>query len=305
MWPTLFTVPGVGYPVHAFSLMLVLGAASGVFLTAWRAKRSGLDPEVVLELAVWVLGGGFVGARVYYLLQHPEDVHSVADVFKVWRGGIVFYGCILGGLAGTAIYHRRHPFPFWPMADAVAPALAIGVALGRVGCFLNGCCFGAVCDPHAPWAVAFPAGSLAWHRHVEAGWIGPDAARSLPVHAKQLYGALSGLALLIAATAYYPRRRRDGEVMALVMIGYPVTRFLMEFARGDASGWHFGLTISQYISLGLFAAGLVAWRMLPRDPAGLFADRAGAAAPAAVEASRRRPQAALSPRPARTTGAAR
>ena len=275
MRPILFEVPGVGYPVHAFSLLLVLGAASGVLLTAWRAKLVGIHPDVVFELAVWVLGGGFIGARVYYLVQHPDAVHSVLDVFKVWQGGIVFYGCIMGGLVGTAIYHARHPFPFWPMADAVAPALAIGVLLGRLGCFLNGCCFGAVCDPASiPWAVTFPALSLPWLRHVDAGWISSHAAHSLPVHPKQLYGALAGLILLVATTLFYRHRRRDGEVMALVMIGYPITRFLMEFARGDATGWHFGLTISQYISLGLCAGGLVVWRVLLKHPAGLYADRA-------------------------------
>ena len=274
MRPILFTVPGLGYQVHAFSLLLVLGAASGVFLTAWRAKRVGIHPDVVYELAVWVLGGGFVGARIYYLIQHPDAVHSVFDIFKVWQGGIVFYGCIMGGLVGTWIYHARHPFPFWPMADAVAPALAIGVLLGRLGCFLNGCCFGAVCDPHSiPWAVTFPALSLPWLRHVDAGWLSPAATHSLPIHPKQLYGALAGLILLVATTLFYRHRRRDGEVMALVMVGYPITRFLMEFARGDATGWHLGLTISQYISLGLCVAGLVVWRALPTHPGGLHADR--------------------------------
>ncbi len=290
MRPILIVVPGLGYQVHAFSLFLVLGAAAGVLITAWRARRVGINPDVVFELAVWVLGGGFLGARVYYLVQHPESVHSVLDVFKVWQGGIVFYGCIMGGLVGTWIYHRRHPFPFWPMADAVAAALAIGVMLGRVGCYLNGCCYGAVCDPHAvPWAVTFPAGTLPWMRHVDAGWISPYASHSLPVHPKQLYGALSGLVLLVATFVFYRHRRRDGEVMALVMIGYPITRFLMEFARGDATGWHFGLTVSQYISLGIFAGGLLVWGFLPRNPAGLYADRVREMESAPTEAAHATP----------------
>jgi len=277
MRPILFAIPGLGYQVHAFSVMLVLGAASGVYLTAWRAKRADINPDVVYELAVWLLSGGFIGARLYYLVQHPEAVHSVLDVFKVWQGGIVFYGCIMGGLVGTLIYWFRHPFPFLAMADAVAPALAIGITLGRVGCYLNGCCFGAVCDADAPWAVTFPAGTLPWLRHVDAGWLAPDAPRSLPVHAKQLYAAGSGLILLVATTWFYRHRRRDGEVMALLMFGYPATRFLIEFARGDATGWHFGLTVSQDISLGLFAAGLVVWRILPTSPLGRYADRVGTA----------------------------
>ncbi len=283
MRPILFAIPGLGYQVHAFSVMLVLGAAAGVYLTAWRARRVGINPDSVYELAVWVLSGGFLGARFYFLAQHPETVHTVLDVFKVWQGGIVFYGCIMGGLVGTLIYWSRHPFPFLAMADAVAPALAIGITLGRFGCYLNGCCFGSACE--FPWAVTFPAGTLPWFRHVDAGWISVDAARSLPVHPKQLYAAGSGLFLLVATTLFYGHRRRDGEVMALLMVGYPVTRFLMEFARGDATGWHFGLTVSQYISLGLFAAGLVVWRILPM---GRHVDRPkadGAGAPVASKIS--------------------
>ncbi len=274
MWQILLEVPGLGLKVHAFSVLLVAGAASGVYLSAWRARREKLDPDIVFELAVWLLAGGFLGARAYYLIQHPDEVHSFWDIFKVWRGGIVFYGCILGGLAGTLLYWFRHPFPFRPMADVVAPALAIGITLGRIGCFLNGCCYGSTCDQ--PWAVQFPAETLTWLRHVEAGWIGPEAPLSLPVHPKQLYAAFSGLALLVLLTVYYPRRRRDGEVMALLMIGYPITRFAVEFYRGDAGGLHAGLTVSQYLSLALIAGGLGFWRWLATQPIGRYADLAGA-----------------------------
>ena len=281
MWQILFEVPDLGLKVHAFSVMLVAGAASGVYLSAWRARREKINPDIVFELAVWLLAGGFIGARAYYLIQHPQDVHSVWDIFKVWQGGIVFYGCIIGGLVGTLLYRARHPFPFWPMADVVAPALAIGIALGRVGCFFNGCCFGSTCDQ--PWAVRFPAETLPWLRHLEAGWIGPEAMASLPVHPKQLYAALSGLALLVLLTAYYPRRRRDGEVMALLMIGYPIARFAVEFYRGDEEGLHAGLTVSQYLSLALLAGGLGFWRWLSTRPLGRYADRADLAEPEASD----------------------
>ncbi len=272
MWQILFEVPGLGLKVHAFSLMLVAGAGGGVYLSAWRARREGIDPDIIYELAVWLLSGGFIGARAYYLIQHPGEVHSFWDIFKVWQGGIVFYGCIIGGLIGTLIYRHRNPFPFRAMADVVAPALAIGIALGRVGCFFNGCCFGSTCE--LPWAVRFPAGSLPWLRHVDAGWIVPEAIVSLPVHPKQLYAALSGLALLVLLTWYYPRRRRDGEVMALLMIGYPITRFAVEFYRGDAGGLHAGLTVSQYLSLALIVGGMGTWRWLSTQSLGRYADRA-------------------------------
>jgi phosphatidylglycerol:prolipoprotein diacylglycerol transferase len=268
----LFGIPGLGLKVHGFSVMLVLAAASAVWLTAWRARRERIDPDVVYDLAVWLLTGGIVGARALYVLQHHETVHSFLDIFKVWQGGIVFYGCIIGGLIGSVMHWHRRPFPFLAMCDAVAPALAIGIALGRVGCWMNGCCFGATTD--LPWAVTFPAGSLPWAHHVESGWIGPDALRSLPVHPSQLYAALDGVILLVLLFAYYPLRRRDGEVMALLMVTYPVTRFLVEGLRDDEGSFFLGLTISQTISAALLPCGLLTWWLLSRRPLGRYADAA-------------------------------
>ncbi len=262
MHRVLLTIPGLGWELHSFGLLLLLACVAALGLATRLARRGRLDPDTIHEMAIWLFAGGFLGARVLFLVQNPGTVHHWSDVFRVWQGGIVFYGCILGGLAAVALYWSRRRFPFWATADAVAPALALGIGLGRVGCFLNGCCFGATCD--GPLGVTFPAGSFAWVRHVEAGWIDPSALRSLAVHPKQLYLAAAGFGLLALLAAYHPRRRRDGEVMALLAIGYPITRFLTEFARGDEGGWYGPFTISQYISLALFAGGLILWRSLPR-----------------------------------------
>ena len=219
----LFTIPGLGFSLHGFSLMMMLACFGALGITFWRARREGIDSEAVAGLATWLISGGFIGARVMFLVQHPETVHHASDVFKIWQGGIVFYGCILGGLIGSVIYWIRHPFPFLAMADAVAPALAVGTALGRVGCFLNGCCFGARSD--LPLAVAFPAGSppgcgtSTWESSLPPP---PGRWRSIPT---QLYAALDGLLLLGLLTWFYPRRRREGQVMALLMVAYPLLRF--------------------------------------------------------------------------------
>ena len=274
MRPILFEVPILGYKLHAFSLMLVLGAASGVWITAWRARREEIDPEVVYELAVWLLSGGFIGARLMHLALNPETVHSVWDIFKVWEGGIVFYGCIMGGLAGTMIYYVRKPFPFWAMADAVAPALAIGIALGRVGCLLNGCCYGAVSN--LPWAMTFPAESIPWMHHVDAGWLSPHAPRSLPVHPSQVYAILDGLVLLAVLNLYFPRRKRDGEVMALLMVIYATTRFGIEALRDDDIPFFAGMTIAQCISAVLLPLGLAKWWAMSRQLVGTYAERVAA-----------------------------
>src|SRR5262249_31275109 len=160
---------------------------------------------------------------------------------KIWEGGIVLYGSILGGTAAFFVFRIVRPFPLRAFLDVVAPSLALGIALGRFGCFLNGCCFGGVC-PELPLAVSFPRFSPPWAEHVAAGLISRNHPWSLPVHPTQLYSALDGLILLLLLSAYYPLRRRDGEVMALLMVTYPITRFLIEYLRNDEAIFFAGLT---------------------------------------------------------------
>jgi phosphatidylglycerol:prolipoprotein diacylglycerol transferase len=257
MQPILFEVPGFGWKIHAYGLMLLLACFGAMGITAWRAKREKLDPNIVYELAIWLFLGGVIGARALYVFQYRHTMHQFSDLFQSWQGGNIFYGCILGGLTGSLLYWRRRRFPFWPIADAVAPGLAVGIALGRFGCFLNGCCYGAVCD--YSWSIRFPAGSHAWFQQVDQGLLAPAALVSLPVYPTQLYAVLAGIVLLILLTLYYPRRRRDGEVMALLMILYPLTRWPIEVLRGDDSAYVLGMTMSQLISLVLLFAGLFVW----------------------------------------------
>jgi phosphatidylglycerol---prolipoprotein diacylglyceryl transferase len=272
MYKVLFEWPALGFAVPSFGVALLVACVSSLSLAVWRARREGLDPEAVVGLAAWLMTGGFIGARLLYVLAHPESIRHWSDLVRFWQGGIVYYGCLIGGLVATVLYWRRRPFPFRAMADVVAPTLALDSALGRVGCSLNGCCHGAVST--ASWAVAFPAGTLPWARHVEAGLIPADAPHSLPVHPAQLYAVADGILLLALLTVYFPRRRRDGEVMALLMVTYPVTRFLIEALRDDEPRNFLGLTLSQAISVGVFAAGLAVWAWLARQPLGRHADGA-------------------------------
>lgn len=260
--PILLDVPAWNVRIHAYSVMILLACTGALCITAWRARRAGLSVDAVYELAVWLFLGGVIGARALFVIQHPETVRTPVDLFRSWQGGNIFYGCIMGGLAGSLIYWWRRPFPFWGMADAVAPALAVGILFGRIGCFLNGCCFGSECTLPFPLAVRFPSGSQAWYAQVEAGNLPPAAAFSLPVHPTQLYAAGAGLLLLAVLSLAFRYRRRDGTIMVLLMILYPLTRWPIEMLRGDEQTVFAGMTLSQNISLALFASGLVAARWL-------------------------------------------
>ena len=193
-------------------------------------------------------------------MSHLDTIHSLSAVLQSWKGGNNFYGCILGGLTGSVIYWWRRPFPFWKMTDVAAPAVAIGIAIGRIGCFLNGCCYGCVSDQ--PWAICFPADSHAWARQVDAGLISPLAAHSLPVHPTQIYASLAGFALLLLLLTAFRWRRVPGEVMCLLMVVYPLTRWPLEAIRGDEPAIFAGMTLSQNVSIGVFLSGLAVWTAL-------------------------------------------
>jgi phosphatidylglycerol:prolipoprotein diacylglycerol transferase len=266
MKQVLFRIPVLNVPLYGFGVMVVVAFYVALAVALRRARRERLDPDVIYDLAVWMLVGGLVGARLFYVAEYwGERVHSLAEVFKVWEGGIVFYGGVIGGFAAFFLYRLVRPFPVLATLDTLAPSVALGSGLGRVGCFLNGCCFGDVCTVPA-LAVRFPAGSPPWLAERSRGLIAADATHSLPLHPTQLYAALDGLILFALLSAYYPLRRRDGEVIALLTITYPVTRFLIERLRDDESALFAGMTVSQILSVALLAFGLNLWAALAGRP---------------------------------------
>jgi phosphatidylglycerol---prolipoprotein diacylglyceryl transferase len=274
MRQVLFTIPIFGgVKVFGYGAMLVLAFLSSTWLAYWRAKRERLDPEVIADMSFWLFLFGLVGARLFYCIEYwGDDIKSLWDVVQYWKGGVVYYGGIIGGVAAFFVYRWLRPFPLRPYMDAVAPAIAIGTLFGRLGCFLNGCCFGDICQ--LPWAVSFPQHSPPWAQQYRLGQIGPNALGSLPVHPTQLYSAIDALVIFLLLSAFYPLRRRDGEVIGLLMFVYPVTRFAIEYLRNDEGVFFAGMTISQTISVALVLAGCAFWAWLSTRPKGLYRDHA-------------------------------
>jgi phosphatidylglycerol:prolipoprotein diacylglycerol transferase len=294
MRQVLIEFPGTPLRIYGFGLMLCLAFLAAIFLAAWRARREKLNPEWIFDLAVWILIGGVIGARGFYVIQYwGRRITSLAEIFQIWQGGIVFYGGVIGGLVAGLAYARLKKLPILPLLDAVAPSVALGLAIGRVGCLLNGCCYGDRCE--LPWAVAFPPGSPPWFHQVyraeqnpddpgiprvdqatvaqvEAGRIPPRTPWSGRIHPTQLYSTIDGLILLGLLSAYYPLRRRDGEVAALLLITYPITRTLIEYLRGDEAEIFLGMTISQLVSFLLVFVGIAFWAWLRARPRSLWAD---------------------------------
>jgi len=256
MRTVLFELPG-GFKIFGYGLMLFIAYIVSINMTAWRAKKGHMNPQFAFDLATWLFIGGLVGARAFFVIQYRDRFSSILDIFKIWEGGIVFYGSLIGGAMAFFLIWWIKRFPLLPMADAIAPALCIGLAIGRFGCFLNGCCYGDRCE--LPWAVQFPPGSAPFNDQVADGVLAPTASASLPLHPTQLYSTIDGLVLLFVVLAFWPFRKADGHAMALYFMLYAVTRFLVERLRNDESAQYYGMTISQLISIGVFAAGVFLW----------------------------------------------
>ena len=204
MRQVLFTIPIFGgIKVFGYGAMLVLAFVGSTWLATWRARREKLDPDVILDMAFWIFFIGLVGARLFYCFQYwGRGINSLLDVLQYWKGGIVYYGGVLGGSIAFFVYRHFRPFPLRPYLDAIAPAIMVGTFFGRLGCFLNGCCYGDVCN--LPWAVSFPKPSPPWDYEFVRGLIPASATQSLPLHPTQLYSSLDSLVILMLLWAFYP-----------------------------------------------------------------------------------------------------
>ncbi len=156
--------PGRGLPIRGYGVMLTLALVLAVASAVRLAQAQGIHPEIVLSLAVWIGVAGIVGARALYVIEYWDSYRratwaaTLAEILKVHQGGLVVFGGLIGAAVAFGIFAWRHGLPALALADVAAPALALGQAIGRIGCFLNGCCFGGVSDiPYL--AVQFPWGS--------------------------------------------------------------------------------------------------------------------------------------------------
>lgn len=162
-----------GIAIRGYGVMLLSGIVAGVGLTLYRARRVGLASETIFSLALWVFVAGMVGARAFYVIEYWKSfqreslLETIIAVLNMTQGGLVVFGGFLGAMSAFAMFAYKHKLPGLALADLAAPGMMLGLALGRIGCFCNGCCFGDVCA--APWAVEFPAGTPPHIRQIQQG----------------------------------------------------------------------------------------------------------------------------------------
>ncbi len=266
MHRTLFEIPipflGKMVPIHSYGFMMAVGFFVAVFAARWRAKKEGMDPGLMSDLGIYVICSGIVGARLFFVIQNFDEYkNNLIDVFKVYEGGLVFYGSLIGVVLFFVVFVRRKKIDFLKTMDVIFPSATIGLAFGRIGCFLNGCCYGDVAGSWSFCAVRFPKtsdvferinGSPVFLRHYEKGLVDLADNHSLPVHPTQLYAFFSCVLIFFILNTFWKYRKRDGEVMLLFGVIYSIYRFCIEFVRDDNPPLFDSLTISQNISIFVF-----------------------------------------------------
>ena len=276
-------------PIRGYGVMLLVAAAAGTWLSVRRGRAVGIDADTILALGMEIFLWGLVGARLFYVLEYHDQFFNadrslpaaVAQVLNIAQGGLVVFGSLPTAAVAAWLFARRRGLDILQLADVIAPGLLVGLALGRLGCFLNGCCYGGPCD--LPWAVRFPPDSPPWLDQAARGLLpapvsGQPAPWSLPVHPAQLYAALDAALLAALAIAFTPVARRRGAVFALVLTLHPISRMLLEAIRIDeppALGTV--LSISQLVSLVLLALAAALWWWIARQPLPARPDARGGA----------------------------
>ena len=257
-----------GFAIYWYGILVAGGFLAGLWTASRRCVLDKIDGKIISDLGVWVIIAGMLGARAMHVLTYWDDQYAGRPLWQVLDfrgGGLVFYGGFIGAVLAVILYTRIHgKQPLWKIADAIAPSIPLGHALGRLGCLMYGCCFGAVCD--LPWGIQFPADSPAF------GVLGQepvDASHSVHVHPAQIYSALLNLALYGGLVWLYRCKRFDGQVFAVYLAGYSVNRFVVEFFRGDYQAeqlWFGWMKPGQQLSLFLLPIGIALIVYLRRRP---------------------------------------
>lgn len=236
---------GVFIPDYAFlySIAIVLG----IYMAIRQAEKAGLDIKKAFRVCLITVGFALIAARGYVVLRHPDYyMHQPLEIFKYWKGGIASFGAYMGGGIAAIAAAKWQRLSTLRFLDCCAPSVALAISLGRLGCFLNGCCYGRISN--LPWALRFPEGSGPYYAQLHEGLIGPHQL-SLAVHPTQLYEAIYGLILFCVVILYRKYQRHDGELAALVSILYPLGRFFNEFLRTDDRGCVYILSLPQFFSV--------------------------------------------------------
>jgi phosphatidylglycerol:prolipoprotein diacylglycerol transferase len=235
------------FTIYWYGVLVALGFLAGLWTASRRALRGGICPEALLDLGPWLILGTIVGARGLYVISYwRQDFAGQPwwQIFNIRGGGLVFYGGLIGASLACISYVRLKKLPLWKTGDILAPSVPLGHAFGRIGCLMNGCCYGRFCD--LPWAIHFPP------EHETHG---------VGVHPTQIYEASLNLGLYAFLAWQFRHKKFDGEIFASYLVCYAVLRAFVEMFRGDYPTRYLGgvATPAQLLSIPIFAVGALLW----------------------------------------------
>jgi phosphatidylglycerol---prolipoprotein diacylglyceryl transferase len=251
MYPELFRIGN--FPINTYGVLLALAFLCGILIAAKLAARDGLPRERVYDLGLWILLAAIVGSKILMIFTEPDYRENPLHIFSpdFLRSGGVFYGGFIGAVLAGYFLIRRYKLPWWKTADAFAPGLALGNAIGRQGCFAAGCCWGK--PTTMPWGVEF----------TEAGNKVTGVPLGVHLHPTQLYESFGALLIFFFLLWLHRRKRFSGQVILFYAVLYAVMRFTIEIFRDDPRGDILGLTTltglstSQMLSIIIGLWGLI------------------------------------------------
>jgi phosphatidylglycerol:prolipoprotein diacylglycerol transferase len=220
----VYAGPGYQFELHNYGVLIAIGFAVGIYLASRQARREGIPAYIILDLAFWIIIAAMVGSRVLFIIVNMDDyIAQPINLLKIWQGGLVFYGGLIGAALATWIYTQQHNLNFLQIADVIMPSLAIGHVFGRLGCFAAGCCHGMPTGIEGFGVVFSDPGTVVARNHL----------LGVPVHPTQLYDAGGELLIFLVLIFLRRRKRFDGQLFIAYLIMYPILRSVVEMFRGD------------------------------------------------------------------------
>jgi phosphatidylglycerol---prolipoprotein diacylglyceryl transferase len=244
MFPDLFSIGP--FTLHTYGLFVAVGFLVGLMVTVRIGKSQGITPQQTMDMGFLMIVAAIVGSRLLYILMNlGYYAQRPMDILKLWQGGLVFSGGVVCVILGVLWYTRRHQLSFWKMADMWAPAMAIGQGIGRIGCFMAGCCYGK--PTGSDWGMVFTnPHSL--------------APLNIPLHPTQLYSSVSNFIIFFVLLLLHRKKAFDGQVFLWLLVLHSTARLFVERFRGDDRGMVFqsGMTVTQLVTLVILFGAILA-----------------------------------------------
>ncbi|MFH1613360.1 MAG: prolipoprotein diacylglyceryl transferase [bacterium] len=235
MYPILFRLGS--FSIYSYGLMVAIGCLLGTFLAAKMAEKENIKKDLIFDFSFYALLSGIIGARIFYIIENFEYyLKNPLDIIKIYQGGLAFYGGLISAIFVTFLFFKKKKLPFLKTSDILIPFLVIGHSIGRIGCFLNGCCYGK--ETNSCFGIKF------------------DGCHS--VHPTQIYESIILLIIFFILLNFKKIKKFDGQVFFLYMILYSISRFFIELLRVNEKIM-FNLSSAQIVSIILVIIGICLW----------------------------------------------